>query len=299
MREVGPCLGWMGVRQQLRALASQQRAGGWQTLVVMTGTPEWAAQPPSGCERKKATPRARAPRPETLPAYRQLILDVLAVAAQEGASLRFWSPWNEPNLPPFVSPQRATCDAAAPSLAPAVYTELARTMASALDEAPGEQELVIGETAGLLKDTTLVTSVGQFIQGLPKDLVCASPVYTQHAYIGGEDPVEQAATALAAHGCPEPHTVWITETGVGPAPEEYSAVENPAAAGCRDLHDRLVSWYEDPRVTVAFQYTVREDDKFPVGLFSTDMTERRPALAEWTAWGGGRSATAPPPASAC
>ena len=40
-------------------------------------------------------------------------------------------------------------------------------------------------------------------------------------------------------------------------------------------------------MTVAFQYTVREDDKFPVGLFSTDMAEKRPALAEWQAWGGG------------
>ena len=114
-----------------------------------------------------------------------------------------------------------------------------------------------------------------------------------------DDPVDQAATALAARGCAEPHTIWITETGVGPAPEEYSAVADPAAAGCRDLHDRLVQWFNDPRVTVAFQYTVREDDKFPVGLFSTDMAEKRPALAEWQAWGGGRQSTAPPPVSAC
>ena len=47
MREVGPCLGWVGVRQQLRALATRQREGGWQTLVVLTGTPDWAAAPPS------------------------------------------------------------------------------------------------------------------------------------------------------------------------------------------------------------------------------------------------------------
>ena len=36
MREVGPCLGWGGVREQLRALASRQREGGWKTLVVIT-----------------------------------------------------------------------------------------------------------------------------------------------------------------------------------------------------------------------------------------------------------------------
>ena len=38
-------------------------------------------------------------------------------------------------------------------------------------------------------------------------------------------------------------------------------------------------WYDDPRVTIAFQYTVREDDKFPTGLVSTDLTTDRPALA--------------------
>ena len=54
MREVGPCLGWGGVREQLRALASRQREGGWTTLVVFTGTPDWAASPPSGCERPQA-----------------------------------------------------------------------------------------------------------------------------------------------------------------------------------------------------------------------------------------------------
>lgn len=301
MREVMPCLGWMGVREQLRALASRQRQdpNAWQALVVLTGTPEWAAAAPSGCERDGATVRARAPRSETLPAYRQLILDVLQVASEEGATLRFWSAWNEPNLPPFVSPQRAECDPGSPSLAPAVYTELFRTMLGALDEAPGDQQPVIGETAGLLKDTKLVTSVGEFIRGLPPEVVCASTVYSQHAYIGGDDPVDQAEDALAAHGCPEPHTIWITETGVGPAPEEYSGVTDPAAAGCRDLHERLVRWYDDPRVTVAFQYTFREDDKFPVGLFSTDLTEERPALREWQGWGGARQPTAPPPASAC
>jgi hypothetical protein len=301
MREVGPCLPWAGVRQQLRALASRQKQdpARWQTLVVLMWTPEWAAAAPSGCEKDDTESRARAPRPDTLPAYKQVILDVLKVAEEEGATLRFWSPWNEPNLPPFLSPQRAECDADSPSLAPGVYAELARTMSATLGEAPGEQQLVIGETAGLLKDTKLVTSVGEFIRGLPQDVVCASTVYSQHAYIGGDDPVRQAVGALADHDCPEPHTIWITETGVGPAPEEYSAVKDPAAAGCRDLHERLVRWWNDPLVTVAFQYTFREDDKFPVGLFSTDLTEKRPSLNEWLAWGGARPATAPPPASAC
>ena len=52
-------------------------------------------------------------------------------------------------------------------------------------------------------------------------------------------------------------------------------------------------------MTVAFQYTVREDDKFPTGLFSTDLNTPRLTLNEWTAWGGGRDPLAPPPPSAC
>ena len=170
MRATGPCLGWAGVRDQLRALASRQREGGWQALVVVTSTPDWAATPAGGCERARAIPRSRPPRADALSAYRQLIAGVLAAAEQEGADLRYWSPWNEPNHPAFISPQRAACDASAPSAAPAAYAELARSMIQALTEAPGDQQLVLGETAGLMKATRLVTSVPEFIAGLPQDV---------------------------------------------------------------------------------------------------------------------------------
>lgn len=300
-RDVQPCLAWSGVRDQLRALASRQREGGWEALVVITWTPEWAAAPAGGCERPDTPPRARPPRADALPAYRQLIADVLAAAAQEGAALRFWSPWNEPNHPGFISPQRAVCDRSAPSTAPAAYAQIAAAMQQALAEAPGDQQMLLGETAGLLESTRRVTSVADFIAGLPRDLVCASPVWTQHAYIGGEDPVDAAATALAAHGCPQPHTIWITETGVGATPRDLSAADTIAdpLAGCRALHRRLVRWWNDPRVTVAIQYTVREDDRFPTGLVSSDLSKTRPTLSEWTAWGGPREPTAPPPAESC
>src|ERR1700742_1976022 len=56
-REAQPCLIYGGVRDQLRALASRQREGGWQALVVIMWTPTWAAAPASGCERKQVEPR--------------------------------------------------------------------------------------------------------------------------------------------------------------------------------------------------------------------------------------------------
>src|SRR4051794_24887437 len=298
VRQTPPCLAYSGVTDQLKALASRQRQGGWQGVVVITGTPDWAASPASGCRREQDGPRSRPPRADALPAYEALIQAVLQAAQAAGADLRYWSPWNEPNLSPFISPQRATCDKGSTSLAPASYAAIAHAMADALNKAPGDQQLVIGETAGIVRPGKLTSSVQEFIAGLPQDVVCASTVYTQHAYIGGPDPVDAVGSALVAHHCPQPHTLWITETGVGPAPKRFSGITDRTAR-CHALHQRLVKWFHDPRVTVAFQYTAREDDRFPTGLFSTDLTQRRPALAEWTAWGGDRLPTAPPPPATC
>ena len=53
-------------------------------------------------------------------------------------------------------------------------------------------------------------------------------------------------------------------------------------------------------MTVAFQYTFREDDTFPTGLVSTDLSDvparRSPSGPRGAA---GATPAAPPPASAC
>ena len=82
-------------------------------------------------------------------AYRKLVEDVIALGGQVGVKLRYWSAWNEPNHPFFISPQRATCDASAPSLAVKRYAEITRNLKRALDDAPGDQQYVLGELAGL------------------------------------------------------------------------------------------------------------------------------------------------------
>jgi hypothetical protein len=300
-RTVAPCLPYSGLTEQLQALASRQREGGWQAEVVILNTPRWAAAPAGGCEKAGTQANARPPSQTGLAAYAQLVKAILATAQQTGAELRFWSAWNEPNLPAFLSPQRATCDARSPSLAPAAYAGIVRTLQQALAEVPGDHEIVLGETAGLLDDTSYLTSVQSFIAGLPRDVVCASTVWSQHGYVGGPDPVPAVVRALKARGCGRPFTVWITETGVGPTPKRLSAahaVKGPRR-GCLALHRRLVTWWRDRAVTVAFQYELRSDPAFPSGLVSADLTTPAPALAEWTAWGGGRAPTAPPPAAAC
>ena len=224
---------------------------------------------------------------------------MIATAGEEGAALSYFAPWNEPNHPAFVSPQRPACDPAAPSAAPAAYAQLATAMQQALAKAPGDQQLVLGETAGLMKSTRYVTSVPDFIAGLPK-------TWSARPRSGPSTPISAATTPWrrpprrSTPSAARTVTIWITETGVGPRPRPQRGRSiSDAAAGCRALHAQLVRWYDDPRVTIAFQYTVREDDKFPTGLVSTDLTKDRPALNEWTAWGGARTPTPrphPPPA---
>jgi hypothetical protein len=300
-RNVPPCLPFNGITEQLQALASRQREGGWQAVVVILDTPAWAAAAPSGCEKPGTGAGARVPTAAGLAAYAQLVKQILATAAQVGATLRFWSAWNEPNLPAFLNPQRNSCDAASPSLAPDAYAGIARTLQQALEAAPGDQEIVLGETAGLPRDTRYLTSVRSFIAGLPRDVLCASTVWSQHGYVGGPDPAPMAERALKARGCPRPFTIWITETGVGPTSHRLSAARRitDPRQGCELLHRRLVRWWRDPAVTVAFQYEFRSDPAFPSGLVDEQLTRASPALAEWTAWGGAREPAAPPPASAC
>ena len=80
-------------------------------------------------------------------AYRKLVEDVIALGDQLGVELRYWSAWNEPNHPFFISPQRATCATPRRSRSPPRATrELTRNLRRALDDAPGDQQYVLGET---------------------------------------------------------------------------------------------------------------------------------------------------------
>ena len=295
LRDKQPCAGYEGVHDQLKALAARQREGGWQALVVFTGTPEWAAAAPGACGDEVET---GAPRRAALPEYRALVRGVFELADGLGAELRYASPWNEPNHPYFLSPQRKACDALAPSRAVAPYAALARALRAELRDG---QQLVLGETAGLLEPTSRATSVPELIRELPRALVCAAPVWSQHAYIGGTDPVATVERALDARRCPREHAIWITETGVGPAPGGFSLARGITSErqGCRLLQRRLRAWHRDPRVTLAVQYTMREDDLFPTGLVTTDLARARPALRVWQAWGARDAPAEPPPTAPC
>jgi hypothetical protein len=305
VRDKGPCAGYLGVRDQLRALAARQSQGeGWEGFVVITGTPEWAARPPSGCERPKIGPTNRMPRTDALPAYRRLVRDILRAAKKEGATLRYWAPWNEPNHPYSSSPQRAApCGAAQPSISAPPYIEVARTLKQALEKAPGDQGYVLGEVAVMVRRLPITTTVNEFLDALPPKLMCGARAWTQHTYIGGEDVVDDVDRRLKRKGCGD-MPIWMTETGAG-APRTATARTGGRAAevrGCRAVHRILKTWYRDPRITAAVQYTLREDDVFPTGLVTTDLTRAYPALKEWQQWGlqkRERPEDPPPAKAAC
>jgi hypothetical protein len=304
LRGLPPCGAYAGLREQLQAIASEQREGDGapQVEMVVLGVPDWAATPAAGCERSDAGPFSRPITRDGLQAYASLLRALVDLGRQTGAQLRWWSPWNEPNHPAFVSPQRARCRATAPSRAADVYAQLVRAARDALDAAPGDQRLILGELAGHTTPTPRGSSVAEVVAGLPDDVACASRVWSQHAYAelepdpDDEDPIAALERVLDARPCTRGAHIWVTETGAGGRDPGADRPVGDASlrAGCRAQDALLRRWTADPRVDVAIQYTFREDTAYPVGLVDARLSRAYPAYDLWRAWGA-RDAGAPPP----
>lgn len=299
-RGLRPCVPWAGVRAQLRAIRARRRVqdGGPDVLVVISSTPPWANRPRFGCQAGSAHDEVRPVALKRLPDYRRLIQSLLAAARVEGVPLRWWSAWNEPNTASFVNPQRLTCSPRARSIGPSLYTPLVRMLKSTLDAAPGTQEVVLGELSSPYGPRPRISDTGEFVRGLPNDVVCAGPVWSQHQYVGDADDLPELQRLVDERNCPgPPRRFWITETGVGKARPGQRRNVNPRVLkiGCQRQNGLLLRWYSDPRTDVAIQYTFREDPFFTTGLASARLTRLYPAFALWRAWGQ-RAPGDPPPA---
>jgi hypothetical protein len=284
VRGIPPCAPFSGVRGLLRAVASQQRAhpGQWNLMVVLTYAPAWAATGPRGCEPEDTQARSRPVDTEALPGYRNLIRSLLAEAKADGAKVGALSPWNEPNHPSFISPQRATCDAHARLLSPAVYAKLA---GAAHDELKGtDVKLVLGELAGKVAPSPLAGGVDEFVRALPNDVACAGAIWGQHMYTDlpydpdFAGPVGQLERALDARPCTKGKPIWITESGVGAAHPGRTRSADPAQLleGCRAQAAALRRWSRDERIQNVFQYEFRDAPDFPVGLADAGLTRPYP-----------------------
>ncbi len=311
-RMVGPCEAYAGLREAFAAIASQQRADrergqpGFQVVLDIFGTPAWAAHAPGGCELDGTTTFSRPIDAAGLDGYRSLIRALLALGRQETVELNWWSPWNEPNSPVYISPQRAACTAASPSLAPAVYAQLARAMSAELQAAGGDRRMLLGELAAYDDDSPHRTSVASFVAALPSDVICLSDVWSIHLYASRRgpsavDPLAAFETALDSRGlCGGKARVWITEAGTG-APRPGGPRPPGAAdehAGCLALARQLLDWAHDPRVGAVFQYSFREDPDFPVGLLSAGLSHAYPAYGLWLTYARTRARGELPTSSA-
>jgi hypothetical protein len=309
-RRVGPCAAFAGVRDELAAIASQQRAAGGQgegfaVVIDVFGVPPWAARAPFGCEGSDTAPFSRPLRAQALAGYRALIDSLLALARREGVRLEWWSPWNEPNDPRFISPQRSGCSAASPAISPLVYDELTRAMAAELAAHDGPYRLILGELNDLRVDSPQTTSVASFVAALAPDVLCLASAWSIHAYAARHagaptNAVGELEAALDARGgCARGAPIWVTEAGVGAAHPGAARVAGAQdeRQGCEVLARQLLGWYADARVKAVFQYSFREDPAFPVGLLSADLSHVYPSYRLWLAWTRARAAGRPPPPS--
>lgn len=305
MRGQPPCSPYAGVKEILQAVRSQQRAhGGWEVSTLIYGTPGWAAHGPRGCERSTASAFSRPITERGLEGYRDLVAALSELGREVGVQLRYWSPWNEPNHPAFISPQRMRCDGDAPPVAPRTYARLVRAMDAELDEQPGTQELVLGDFAGFAHGSDKSESIREFVGALPDDVACSGVAWATHGYADPErpggrpraNPVRELKRALHRRPCTRDAEIRVTETGAGGAHAGDERDTSPRAlrAACRAIASQLASWKRDPRVAAAFQYTVRDDPAFPVGLFDAELDRVWPAYEVWKAWGGAERKPADP-----
>jgi hypothetical protein len=292
-RTRGPCAPYAGVREELAAIASQQHhGGGFEPVIVIYGTPAWAARAPSGCERAGASAFSRAPTAAGIVAYQRLVHALVALGDEEGVALHWWAPWNEPNDPTFLSPQRVACAATATASAPASYARLAGAMATQLRVEGGERHLLLGELNAYESGAFDRTSIAEFVAALPADALCLGEAWTIHAYaahrqFAAQDPVTELEHALGARGgCVAQAPIWVTEAGAGAPHPGDSRLDGELeeSAGCRALAGQLARWNADPRVRAVFQYTFRDDPAFPVGLVDPSLARVYPTYRLWLAW---------------
>ena len=201
MRDKQPCAPYAGLRDQLarpRRRASARTPAAWQALVVFTEHAGVGGAPRPAAAGARAAP---AP-PRDLKAYRALVRGVLALADEVGAELRYFSPWNEPNHPYFLSPQRDACDAGARSRAIAPTPRSRATCAPSWATPTRSGSCSARRPASSSRPRRATVGAGDDPRPTREGSCARAPVWSQHAYIGGTDPVAAVKAALASHRLP-------------------------------------------------------------------------------------------------
>ena len=136
--------------------------------------------------------------------------------------MRWWSPWNEPNHPAFISPQRAPARRPRRRWRPRVYAAArARAPRPRWTPRPATSSSSSARWPARPSPSPRRSTVQEMVAALPDDVACASRTWSQHDYAqvtpdpGKPDPVTALEQALDARPCTRGAHVWVTETGVG------------------------------------------------------------------------------------
>nr|MBF6620532.1 hypothetical protein [Patulibacter sp.] len=307
-----PCGPPISLTALFAQLAAQQAAhpGAFRPLITFWGMPDWAGEPPTeGCRSDEVRAGARPLAEGREVAYQAAIRSVWTALRDAGVAASDWTPWNEPNAPYFLDPQRASCSRDADPRSPAEYgrmvaamDEVLRALRGSDPAAAAAHRLVVGEVAAWGAPSTRAVPADEFLRGLPDDVLCRADVVGLHGYLDARPPLGRGEPVAAALGeierrpCLDDAPVWITETGVG-APgsgRDRDGDREVLRDECRLMGDQLTRWYHHPRITAAFQYSVRDDAAFPTGLVDERVRTTYPVADVWSAWGGERAPDGPP-----
>ena len=235
MRDKQPCAPYAGLRDQLRALAARQRED------PPHGRPSWSYEHAGvgGGPAPRLHEEGGAGVPRDLKAYRALVRGVLALAGEVGAEVRYFSPWNEPNHPYFLTPQREACDpdAARGRSAP---TPRSRTTCAPSWATTG------GSCSARRRNRRADLARDRRCGDDPRPtagLVCAAPVWSQHAYIGGPTRGRGQGGARVAPLPAAPRDLDHRDRRRACAGGLSRRAGSPASYRAASSHERLLHWH--------------------------------------------------------
>ena len=260
--------------------AAQMR--GMEVLFTIWGTPSWA--------NDGAGPAHAPTDAQDLEDFAYAIASRYSGRYVGYPFVRFYTVWNEPNLPAFLSPQY---DLGGNSVAPATYARLYRAGYAGIKAASPLARVALGDTSPWGGVNAGSHSPGAFAHALSQlapDL--RFDAWAHHPYATAPDlPPSQRVrwpnvtltqlsrfeTALARWWHRPSVPIWITEYDYRTRPQAASGVSYADQA--RYLEDALGMATADPNVSMFVWYVLRDDPEgpWPSGLVAQNG-RRKPAF---------------------
>ncbi len=162
-------------------------------------------------------------------------------------------------------------------------------------------DLVLGELAGYRGPSPRGTGISEFVRALPDDVACAATVWSQHEYTQPDREQPDAVGELERALDERPCTRGQADLGHGDrgggrrAGAARPGSPHALARQCAALAALLERLDADARVQAVFQFSLRDDTAYPVGLFDPTLRQAYPTLGLWRAWSAASRGDGQPP----